>query len=165
MQVRCVQLAIDFPAAPGDFRVFNQFTEQFSVNDLARIVREQGNKLGLDVQVCRVMHSHAQELSSACQSLAQLASWQGASLLTFVLRLALYDQVTSVPNPRVEKEEHYYNAQHTKLRDLGLEPHLLSDNIIDSLLNFAILVWARRLSYDACSKHLEEFPGACSSLM
>ena len=49
-------------------------------------------------------------------------------------------QVQSVPNPRVEKEEHYYNAQHTKLRDLGLEPHLLSNNIIDSLLNFAIMV-------------------------
>ena len=49
-------------------------------------------------------------------------------------------QVKSVPNPRVEKEEHYYNAQHTKLQELGLQPHLLGDNIIDSLLNFAILV-------------------------
>lgn len=49
-------------------------------------------------------------------------------------------QVKSVPNPRVEKEEHYYNAKHTKLRDLGLEPHLLGDNIMDSLLNFAIVV-------------------------
>ena len=46
-----MQLAIDNPAAPGDFRVFNQFTEQFSVNDLARIVSEQGGRLGLDVQV------------------------------------------------------------------------------------------------------------------
>ena len=51
-------------------------------------------------------------------------------------------QVKSVPNPRVEKEEHYYNAQHTKLRDLGLQPHLLSNNIIDSLLNFAVMVRA-----------------------
>ena len=49
-------------------------------------------------------------------------------------------QVQSVPNPRVEAEEHYYNAQHTKLVGLGLEPHLLGDNIIDSLLNFAIEV-------------------------
>lgn len=95
--VRCVQLAIDNPAAAGDFRVFNQFTEQFSVNDLARIVTQAGNKLNLDVQV------------------------------------------QSIPNPRVEKEEHYYNAQHTKLQALGLKPHLLGDNIIDSLLNFAII--------------------------
>ena len=49
-------------------------------------------------------------------------------------------QIQSVPNPRVEAEEHYYNAQHTKLMSLGLEPHLLGDNIIDSLLNFAIEV-------------------------
>ena len=51
-----------------------------------------------------------------------------------------WTQIQSVPNPRVEAEEHYYNAQHTKLMSLGLEPHLLGDNIIDSLLNFAIEV-------------------------
>lgn len=51
-------------------------------------------------------------------------------------------QVTNVPNPRVEAEEHYYNAKRTKLVDLGLQPHLLSDNLVDSLLNFAIQVRA-----------------------
>lgn len=45
-----------------------------------------------------------------------------------------------MPNPRVEAEEHYYNAKRTKLVDLGLEPHLLNDNLIDSLLKFAIEV-------------------------
>ncbi|KAL0041303.1 hypothetical protein WJX77_011632 [Trebouxia sp. C0004] len=94
--VRCIQLAVDNPADRGEMRVFNQFTEQFSVNDIASIVKKAGSKVGLDVQV------------------------------------------QSVPNPRVEAEEHYYNAQHTKLVGLGLEPHLLGDNIIDSLLNFAI---------------------------
>jgi hypothetical protein len=49
-------------------------------------------------------------------------------------------QVVSVPNPRVEAEEHYYNAKHSKLEELGLEPHLLSDNLIDSLLSFVIEV-------------------------
>ena len=34
-------------------------------------------------------------------------------------------QVVSVPNPRVELEEHYYNAKCTKLVELGLQPHLL----------------------------------------
>ena len=52
-QVRCIQLAIDNPASNGQFRVLNQFTEQFSVNNLAAIVKEEGAKLGLDVQVCR----------------------------------------------------------------------------------------------------------------
>jgi UDP-sulfoquinovose synthase len=47
-------------------------------------------------------------------------------------------QVNSVPNPRVEKEEHYYNVKCSKLRDLGLEPHLLGDSMVDSLLEFAV---------------------------
>lgn len=94
--LQCVKLAIANPAKPGEFRVFNQFTEQFSVNDLARLVTEAGEKLGLEVRT------------------------------------------VSVPNPRVEAEEHYYNAKHTKLIELGLKPHLLSGSLLDSLLNFAI---------------------------
>lgn len=94
--VRCIQIAIDNPAAKGEMRVFNQFTEQFSVNDLARIVGTEGKKLGIDVDVI------------------------------------------SIPNPRVEAEEHYYNAKCTKLRDLGLEPHFLSEGLVDSLLTFAV---------------------------
>ncbi|OEL20164.1 UDP-sulfoquinovose synthase, chloroplastic [Dichanthelium oligosanthes] len=94
--VQCVELAIANPAKPGEFRVFNQFTEQFSVNELAKLVTAAGAKLGLEVQT------------------------------------------KSVPNPRVEAEEHYYNAKHTKLIELGLVPHLLSDSLLDSLLNFAV---------------------------
>jgi UDP-sulfoquinovose synthase len=94
--VQCAELAIGNPAKPGEFRVFNQFTEQFSVNELAKLVTTAGAKLGLDVQT------------------------------------------KSVPNPRVEAEEHYYNAKHTKLIELGLVPHLLSDSLLDSVLNFAI---------------------------
>lgn len=52
VQVRCVQLAIDNPADRGEMRVYNQFTEQFSVNDIAGIVQKAGSKVGLDVQVC-----------------------------------------------------------------------------------------------------------------
>jgi UDP-sulfoquinovose synthase len=47
-------------------------------------------------------------------------------------------QVNHVDNPRIEKEQHYYNAKHTALLDLGLVPHLLSDSLLDSLLHFAI---------------------------
>ena len=38
----------------------------------------------------------------------------------------------------MEAEEHYYNAKHSKLIDLGLEPHLLSDSLLDSLMNIAV---------------------------
>eukprot|EP00850_Spirogloea_muscicola_P011092 SM000067S20369 [mRNA] locus=s67:574007:576841:- [translate_table: standard] len=94
--VQCIELAIKSPANLGEFRVFNQFTEQFSVRDLAAVVTKAGAKLGLEVKS------------------------------------------QNVPNPRVEAEEHYYNAKHTKLVELGLEPHLLGDALLDSLLNFAI---------------------------
>jgi UDP-sulfoquinovose synthase len=94
--VRCIELAIDNPPDAGQFRVFNQFTEQFSVLQLAEMVRESGKRFGLDVNI-----EHA-------------------------------------PNPRVELEDHYYNAKHTKLLDLGLQPHYLSESLVDSLLNIAI---------------------------
>jgi UDP-sulfoquinovose synthase len=42
-------------------------------------------------------------------------------------------RITRVENPRVESENHYYNVVHTGLASLGLEPHLLSDTLIDSL--------------------------------
>jgi UDP-sulfoquinovose synthase len=89
--LRCVELAALNPPEGGEYRVFNQFTEQFSVTDLARQVQEAGADYGLEVQV------------------------------------------NHVENPRVEAEEHYYNAVHTKLLDLGLEPHLLSETLIESM--------------------------------
>jgi len=53
-------------------------------------------------------------------------------------KLGLDVQKVNIPNPRTEKEEHYYNVKCDKLKELGLEPHLLSENLIDSLLTFAM---------------------------
>ncbi len=53
-------------------------------------------------------------------------------------KLGLKADIEHVPTPRVESEEHYYNAKHSRLIDLGLEPHLLSDSLLDSLMNVAI---------------------------
>ncbi len=47
----CVELALLNPAAAGEYRVFNQFVETFSVNDLARLVQEAGESLGLQVEI------------------------------------------------------------------------------------------------------------------
>jgi len=93
--VRCLELAIAHPAPSGEFRVFNQFTELFSVGDLALMVKKAGSALGLNVEI------------------------------------------NNLDNPRIELEEHYFNAKNTKLLDLGLQPHYLSDSLLDSLLNFA----------------------------
>jgi UDP-sulfoquinovose synthase len=89
----CVELAALNPAERGEFRVFNQFTEQYSVLELAGLVKEAGEHLGYNVEI-----QHYE-------------------------------------NPRVEKEEHYYNAIHTKLLDLGLEPTLLGEELVESIIH------------------------------
>ncbi len=94
--VRCIEIACLNPARAGECRVYNQFTEQFSVLELARMVQTAGRKLDLHVEI------------------------------------------DHLPDPRVEAEEHYYNARHSKLTELGLKPHLLSESLLDSLLNIAV---------------------------
>ena len=49
--LQCVALAVEKPAAQGELRIFNQFTELFSVNQLAERVQRAGNRMNLDVQV------------------------------------------------------------------------------------------------------------------
>jgi len=43
--------------------------------------------------------------------------------------------IEHVENPRVELEDHYYNAKHSKLEELGLKPTLLSTTLIDHLFD------------------------------
>jgi len=88
----CVELAAANPAEAGEFRVFNQFTEQFSVLELAELVKAAAAHLGYEVTI------------------------------------------DHVDNPRVEKEEHYYNAVNTNLLDLGLRPHHLGEELVESML-------------------------------
>lgn len=49
--LNCVRLALENPPKAGELDIFNQFTETFSVNDLASLVQGAGKSLGLDVQV------------------------------------------------------------------------------------------------------------------
>ena len=90
--LQCVELAVGNPPELGDYRVFNQFTEQFSVAELAELVRESAEHVGISTEV------------------------------------------KTFPNPRIEAERHYYNATHTKLLDLGLEPHHLGEELVQSML-------------------------------
>jgi len=99
--VRCIEIACLNPAKPGECRVFNQFTEQFSVIEIAQMVKAAASKMGLKAEIAYL------------------------------------------PDPRVEAEEHYYNAKNSKLIHLGLQPHLLSDSLLDSLMNIAVKYRAR----------------------
>ena len=94
--IRCIELAIASPPREGEYRVFNQMTEQVSLIELAEMVVRQGKHLGLE------------------------------------------PEIRHLPNPRVEAEQHYYNATHTRLIELGLEPHLLNESVLTSLIGLAI---------------------------
>jgi UDP-sulfoquinovose synthase len=72
--------------------VFNQFTEVFSVSQLAQIVRDAAAKLGYTTEV------------------------------------------DHVENPRIEAEEHFYEPRNEHLLALGLQPRLLSDELVESML-------------------------------
>ncbi|MGH3341343.1 MAG: NAD-dependent epimerase/dehydratase family protein, partial [Carbonactinosporaceae bacterium] len=86
----CVRLAVENPAEPGEFRVFNQMTESYSVADLAKTVAD-------------AYHRPV--------------------------------EIENLDNPRVEADSHYYNVAHTRLVELGLEPHLLSHTLIEHMFD------------------------------
>jgi UDP-sulfoquinovose synthase len=94
--LQCVDLALNNPVEKGDMRILNQFTEQFSVNELAERVQRAGSELGLDVEV------------------------------------------KSIDNPRKEAEDHYYNAKHSGLIELGLKPHYMTDEVLAEMLEQVI---------------------------
>jgi len=90
--LQCVELACLNSPEKGEYRVFNQFTEQFNVTQLAEMVKKAGEGMGYKLSI------------------------------------------SNIENPRIEQEEHYYNAKNTKLTDLGLQPRLLSEDLVDSML-------------------------------
>lgn len=49
--LQCVRLSLENPAEEGELRIFNQFTETFSVNELADLIQKAGKTVGLDVKV------------------------------------------------------------------------------------------------------------------
>lgn len=67
-------------------------------------------------------------------SLVQLADMVARQSASFGLEA----EIRHIPNPRVEAEQHYYNAAHTRLIELGLEPHLLDGSVLASLIELAV---------------------------
>jgi len=47
-------------------------------------------------------------------------------------RLGYSISIEHIENPRIEKENHYYNVKYTGLMELGLKPHYLTDDVIES---------------------------------
>ena len=91
--VQCITLLLDNPPEMGEYRVVNQFDEQYMVRELAQRVKRIGDKKGLNINI------------------------------------------HNVENPRVEKEEHYYKADHEKLKKLGFKATRLIDEEISIMLD------------------------------
>jgi UDP-sulfoquinovose synthase len=49
--MQCLTLAIEHPAQAGEYRVFNQFEECYTVEELAEKVRQAGEDVGLEIEV------------------------------------------------------------------------------------------------------------------
>jgi len=90
--LQCIALAAAHPAKKGELRILNQFTETFSINDLATRVQRVATGMGYKVDV------------------------------------------QEVDNPRKELEQHYYNPAHHGLLDLGLKPHVMTDEVVAAMI-------------------------------
>jgi nucleoside-diphosphate-sugar epimerase len=51
--MQCLAIAIENPPEAGEYRVFNQFEETYSIIELADMVKEVGDEVGLEVEVLR----------------------------------------------------------------------------------------------------------------
>ncbi len=49
--INCIELASKNPPQPGKMSILNQFTETFTVNEIASKVKKAGNKIGLNVKI------------------------------------------------------------------------------------------------------------------
>lgn len=95
--IQCISILLDKPAEENEYRVVNQFDEQYNVAELAQKIQSAGNKKDLNVQIQKF------------------------------------------ENPRLEKENHYYKADHNILKELGFKPTRLIDDEIDMMLDDLII--------------------------
>lgn len=91
--LQCLELAAAQPVERGDLRILNQFTEQFSVRQLAEQVRTAARSSGYQTEI------------------------------------------QTIKNPRKEMDNHYFNAAHQGLLDMGLKPHLLTTEVISEMIS------------------------------
>ena len=94
--VRCMEIAVANPAAEGEFRVFNQFTEQFSVLDLAMMVKKSGEDAGMKVELDHVRNPRVEKethyynaKNTQLRDLGLVPHCLSESLLTSLLQFAI----------------------------------------------------------------------------
>jgi hypothetical protein len=101
--INCLDIALHKPPSTGEYRVFNQFDEHYSVRYLADTVK-------------KVYESKTNREA----------------------------EIVNVENPRLELEEHYYNPEHKKLKDLGYVPSGTLEDELKVILD-DLEVWKERI--------------------
>lgn len=94
--MQCINLALENPVKKGELRILNQFTETFSVNELAQLVQRAAEAMNIDVKIKKQK------------------------------------------NPRLEKEDHYYNPENTGLIELGLKPNYMTETVLGGILSMIV---------------------------
>lgn len=94
--MQCIDLALENPVTEGELRILNQFTETFSVNELAKRVQLAAAAIDIDVKI------------------------------------------NQLPNPRLEKEDHYYNPENTGFTELGLKPNYMTEPVLERMLRMIL---------------------------
>ena len=91
--IQCICLLLNNPPDKGEYRVVNQFDEQYRIDELAQRIQKLGNKHGLQVTI------------------------------------------KQFENPRLEMEEHYYKADHEKLKKMGFKQTTHIDDELTGMID------------------------------
>ena len=129
----------DYDAVFGT--VLNRFTIQAVIGHALTVYGEGGQTRGIidirDTVRCIQLACENPANRGEFRVFNQITEWMSVKDIAETVARAYPGEVTieNLDNPRVELPEHYYNVKHTKLVELGLEPHLLSDTLIESLFD------------------------------
>lgn len=115
--INCIALVIQNPPAEGEYRVFNQFDEVYSLVELAQKVKRVGDELGLSVEIeCipnpRMEDDRLQYYNPLHEKLRQLG-FEGAHTLDEELRIMLKD-LSQYKHRIVEKQDSISPQVHWK---------------------------------------------------
>ena len=94
--IKCIKLTLKNLPKRGELKIYNQFTEQFSVNQLATLIKNSLKEMNIQVRIKKIV------------------------------------------NPRIEKEEHYYNAMHSSIKKIGLKPLYLNKETIINIAKYVV---------------------------
>lgn len=107
--MQCLTLAVENPPERGEYRVFNQFEETYTIAELAGMVKTVGNALGLDVAIYHYdnprQEKHSHYYNPDRQHLIDLG-YQPTHDVMAELRIMLDDLMQPPIRERIRAKQH-----------------------------------------------------------